>query len=59
LASTAAALLVYNVANGKIFYNTNGSGAGFGVDGGNFAVLSPYPAKLYPTLAATDFTLVP
>jgi trimeric autotransporter adhesin len=59
LASTAAALLVYNIANGKIFYNTNGSAAGFGVDGGNFAVLSPYPTKLYPTLAVTDFTLVP
>jgi uncharacterized repeat protein (TIGR01451 family) len=47
----SAAKIVYNSANGKLFYNQNGAAAGLGV-GGNFAVLTGNPS-----LAASDFVL--
>ncbi|NEQ76238.1 MAG: calcium-binding protein [Okeania sp. SIO2C9] len=39
LAATVDAVIVYNSANGHLFYNPNGSDAGFG-DGGQFADLT-------------------
>lgn len=58
-AATSTALIVYNSANGKLFYNENGSGAGFYTSildllprGGHFATLQGAPA-----LAASDFQL--
>ncbi|MBD2679246.1 MULTISPECIES: M10 family metallopeptidase [Nostoc] len=41
-AQTSSALIVYNGSNGKLFYNENGSAAGFGV-GSQFAQLSNIP----------------
>ena len=38
-AATSEAVIVYNSNNGGLFYNTNGSEAGFG-DGAQFATLS-------------------
>ncbi|MGK7922689.1 MAG: phytase [Trichodesmium sp.] len=37
--SIADAVIIYNTSSGQLFYNTNGSAAGFG-DGGQFATLS-------------------
>ncbi|WNZ27514.1 hypothetical protein HJG54_32070 [Leptolyngbya sp. NK1-12] len=42
-AAKSNALIVYNTRNGNLFYNANGSRAGFG-EGGNFALLSGKPA---------------
>ncbi|MDJ0552975.1 MAG: phytase [Microcoleaceae cyanobacterium MO_207.B10] len=38
-AATSDAVIVYNINNGRLFYNPNGSANGFG-DGGQFATLS-------------------
>jgi hypothetical protein len=48
-AATSSALVVYNSANGKLFYNQNKSSSGFG-SGAQFATVSS-------PLAATDFTI--
>jgi serralysin len=50
-AATANSGIVYNSANGKLFYNVDGSAAGFGTSGGQFAQLT---AGL--GLTAGDFT---
>jgi serralysin len=50
-AETSEAAIVYNSSNGKLFYNQNGCGYGFG-DGGAFAILLNQP-----TLSAQDFRL--
>jgi Ca2+-binding RTX toxin-like protein len=49
LASGTGAKIIYNSANGNLFYDTNGAGAGFGA-GGQFASLDPAT-----NLAASDF----
>jgi Ca2+-binding RTX toxin-like protein len=49
-AASSRALIVYS-STGSLFYNPNGSGAGYGT-GAKFAIL-----KGNPTLAATDFVL--
>jgi Ca2+-binding RTX toxin-like protein len=51
-ADTSSALIVYNSSTGSLFYNQNGSDAGFGA-GGQFAVLTGNPA-----LTATNFVLL-
>jgi Ca2+-binding RTX toxin-like protein len=51
-ATTSSALIVYNRANGNLFYNQNGSLAGLGT-GGEFATLTSIP-----NLSATDFLVV-
>jgi Ca2+-binding RTX toxin-like protein len=48
---TSSALIVYNSSTGSLFYNPNGSEAGFGA-GGQFAVINGFSA-----LAATNFAL--
>jgi Ca2+-binding RTX toxin-like protein len=50
-AQTSSADIVYNSANGKLFYNQNGTSSGFG-SGAQFATLTGKPA-----LKATDFIL--
>ncbi|MGB3510852.1 MAG: choice-of-anchor L domain-containing protein [Microcoleaceae cyanobacterium] len=50
-AATVDAVIVYNSQNGNLFYNPNGSGAGFG-SGGQFATLTNTPS-----LEAEDFFL--
>ncbi len=50
-AATSDAVIVYNSENGKLFYNPNGSKAGFG-SGGQFATLTNIPL-----LEAEDFFL--
>lgn len=50
-AATSSAKLVYNSSNGHLFYNPNGTAAGFG-SGGQFVTL-----ENKPTLATSDFTL--
>ncbi|MDJ0511306.1 MAG: calcium-binding protein, partial [Crocosphaera sp.] len=49
---TSDAIIVYNSSTGRLFYNANGSAAGFG-DGGQFAILSGNP-----TLTADNFQIV-
>ncbi|MCF2150954.1 tandem-95 repeat protein [Desmonostoc muscorum LEGE 12446] len=51
LAGTSTATIVYNSVSGQLFYNQNGSAAGFG-SGGLFATLTGAP-----TLIASDFLL--
>jgi Ca2+-binding RTX toxin-like protein len=53
LADVQTAAIVYSTGTGNLFYNQNGVTAGFGTNGGNFAVLTGAPQ----TLAATDFTI--
>ncbi|MGD1702942.1 peroxidase family protein [Dapis sp. BLCC M229] len=48
---TSDAIIVYNSSTGRLFYNANGSAAGFG-DGGPFAILSGNP-----TLTADNFQI--
>nr|WP_293108979.1 hypothetical protein [Okeania sp. SIO2F4] len=48
---TSDAIIVYNSSTGDLFYNPNGSAAGFG-DGGRFAILSGNP-----TLTADNFQI--
>ncbi|GGA59305.1 pre-peptidase C-terminal domain-containing protein [Okeania sp. KiyG1] len=48
-AATSNAEIVYNSSNGSLFYNANGSDAGFG-GGGRFAILTNEPE-----LSRTDF----
>ncbi|WP_375506548.1 putative Ig domain-containing protein [uncultured Nostoc sp.] len=48
---TSSAVIVYNAVSGQLFYNQNGSAAGFG-RGGLFATLLGAP-----TLTASDFVL--
>ncbi|WP_345940571.1 cadherin-like domain-containing protein [Nostoc sp. UIC 10630] len=50
-AATSMAKIVYDPLNGELFYNQNGSAAGFG-SGGLFATLTGSP-----TLTASDFVL--
>ncbi|MFN6483413.1 MULTISPECIES: hypothetical protein [unclassified Nostoc] len=50
-AGTSTAKIVYDAVSGQLFYNQNGSAAGFG-SGGLFATLTGAP-----TLAASDFVL--
>lgn len=49
--ATSTAKIVYDPVNGQLFYNQNGSAAGFGC-GGLFATLTGAP-----TLTASDFVL--
>ncbi|WP_308189040.1 calcium-binding protein [Nostoc mirabile] len=49
--AASTAVIVYNPVTGQLYYNSNGSVAGFGI-GGPFAVLTGAP-----TLAASDFVL--
>ncbi|BBD68278.1 hemolysin-type calcium-binding region [Nostoc commune NIES-4072] len=51
LAGTSTAKIVYDPVSGQLFYNSNGSAAGFG-SGGLFATLTGAP-----TLTASDFVL--
>lgn len=51
-AATNAASIVYNTANGKLFYNQNGTAAGLGT-GGQFATLTGNPL-----LTTANFVLV-
>ncbi|NER04366.1 MAG: hemolysin-type calcium-binding protein, partial [Okeania sp. SIO3C4] len=48
-AATSSAEIVYNSSNGSLFYNANGSAAGFG-GGGRFAILTNEP-----DISRTDF----
>ncbi len=50
-AATSTAKIVYDAASGQLFYNQNGSAAGFG-SGGLFATLTGAP-----TLTVSDFVL--
>jgi Ca2+-binding RTX toxin-like protein len=50
-AATATGGIVYNNSNGKLFYNADGSAAGFGTNGGQFAQLGSGLA-----LTNTDFS---
>nr|MDZ8049732.1 hypothetical protein [Nostoc sp. DedQUE02] len=50
-AGTSTAKIVYDAVSGQLFYNQNGSAAGFG-SGGLFAILTGTP-----TLVASDFVL--
>jgi Ca2+-binding RTX toxin-like protein len=50
-AGITSAKIVYNSANGNLFYDTNGGAAGFGA-GGQFATLNPAVS-----LAASDFVI--
>ena len=51
IAETSDAVIVYNSENGNLFYNPNGSEAGFG-SGGQFATLTNIPL-----LEGEDFSL--
>jgi hypothetical protein len=53
LTGTQSAAIVYSRDSGNLFYNQNGATAGWGANGGNFAVLFGLP-----TLAATDLAIV-
>jgi len=46
-AATADGIIVYNSDSGELYYNPNGSAAGFG-DGGQFATLTGAPPDLGP-----------
>ncbi|OUL17824.1 hypothetical protein BV372_34655, partial [Nostoc sp. T09] len=50
-AAISSAMIVYNSANGKLFYNENGAVNGFGT-GAQFATLANHPSLL-----ATDFLI--
>ena len=50
-ATSSNALIVYNTSNGNLYYNANGSTAGFG-DGGQFATLVNAP-----DIDAEDFSI--
>ncbi|HEY9860210.1 MAG TPA: calcium-binding protein, partial [Candidatus Obscuribacterales bacterium] len=52
LVGTRSAHIVYNTANGKLFYNEDGATAGLGA-GGQFAILSNRPV-----LSAAEFEIV-
>jgi Ca2+-binding RTX toxin-like protein len=52
-ADVSSAQIVYNSANGKLFYNSDGVTAGFGI-GGQFATLNGSPDNL----SSTDFHVV-
>jgi Ca2+-binding RTX toxin-like protein len=57
-AATSTATIVYNRANGSLFYNPNGSIAGFAASapgGGLFARFSGAP---FPTLSSSAFEVV-
>jgi Ca2+-binding RTX toxin-like protein len=54
LTGTQSAAIIYSQATGNLFYNQNGVAAGFGANGGNFAVLATHPVNL----GATDFTII-
>ncbi|MDB9454637.1 calcium-binding protein, partial [Dolichospermum circinale CS-541/06] len=52
LVGTSNGLIVYSSSSGSLFYNQNGTAAGFGT-GGEFAILATAP-----TLTASNFSLV-
>jgi Ca2+-binding RTX toxin-like protein len=52
LSGTSSAAILYSSSTGNLFYNQNGTLAGLGNSGGNFATLSGLP-----TLAASDFLI--
>jgi Ca2+-binding RTX toxin-like protein len=52
LTGTSSAAILYSTSTGNLFYNQNGTSAGLGNSGGNFATLSGLP-----TLAASDFLI--
>jgi Calx-beta domain/Peptidase M10 serralysin C terminal/RTX calcium-binding nonapeptide repeat (4 copies) len=54
LVGTQTAAIVYSQGTGNLFYNQNGAIAGYGANGGNFAVLANKPISL----SATDFLVV-
>jgi Ca2+-binding RTX toxin-like protein len=64
LAVLETAAIVYSQQSGRLFYNADGITPGYGVNGGNFAVLTPIapvvPGQipLYPALSAADFLIV-
>jgi Ca2+-binding RTX toxin-like protein len=60
LAASSAARITFSTGTGRLFYNQNGSVAGFGT-GGNFATLSDINGAAISganTLLATDFAIV-
>jgi hypothetical protein len=52
LAGTSSAAILYSTSTGNLFYDQNGTLAGLGNRGGNFAMLFGLP-----TLAAIDFAV--
>jgi hypothetical protein len=50
LTGTSSAAILYSASSGNLFYNQNGTLAGLGGDGGNFATLIGRP-----NLVASDF----
>jgi Ca2+-binding RTX toxin-like protein len=50
---SSSAEIVYNLSNGKLFYNANGSGAGLGF-GGQFATINGSPGNL----SASSFSII-
>lgn len=58
-ASTSGKRIVYNRTNGRVFFNANGSAAGFG-QGGQFATIDSDNNALTtaPALTASDFRIV-
>jgi glycerophosphoryl diester phosphodiesterase len=64
LTGTQSAAIVYSRQSGSLFYNQNGAAAGWGANGGNFAMVTtdiiPLPPLLFvtPALSATNFVIV-
>jgi Ca2+-binding RTX toxin-like protein len=56
-AATQTAFIVYNLSNGRLFYNANGAAAGLGADGGIFANLTGESGNV-PILTEADFRLI-
>jgi Ca2+-binding RTX toxin-like protein len=52
LAGTSSAAILYSTSTGNLFYNQNGTLAGLGISGGNFAQLANLP-----NLTASDFLI--
>jgi Ca2+-binding RTX toxin-like protein len=50
LTGTSSAVILYSSSTGNLFYNQNGTSAGLGTNGGNFATLTGMP-----NLVASDF----
>jgi Ca2+-binding RTX toxin-like protein len=53
LTGTSSAAILYSASTGNLFYNQNGTLAGLGTSGGNFATLTGLP-----NLISTDFVVV-
>jgi serralysin len=64
LTGTQSAAIVYSQQSGSLFYNQNGTTAGWGANGGSFAMVTsdilPTPPLLFvtPALLATNFVIV-